>query len=334
MKIKKYYKIFFFPKYESSTVANILIILPKRLAFKLIYYFKKNDFNKKKFFEILKAISLITLIGIPFVLIKISYYFIKTKSIQNSLQNVSKDEEIKLVILGNETIRNMRLQKQADLADKLVNRINREGSIFKGLAPGKKLHAIAFEKDSEIGILYSSKKLNEEPLIQRDINSFAYIQTFGENEYIPQNQIKNSQLISILEKHSTVDVLGSLVIAKNTENFIVRHNQKKEQFLLKIEKNKIKKATNFLEKHGGEEDIKDVIKYIQYYNESIIEGENLIFKLSNKSKKDRFSHIANYQNSREKLKILSNSIKDEEKKKDLEKIIIKLDKLMSPDTTD
>ena len=96
-----------FPKETDSFTINTLIVYPQRIAFDYIY---RRDFvlTKDFLYKLIKILSIVLIIGIPFFVLRILYTIFKTRSLLKTWIIISPYQNKKLIIRDYIVYRNMK----------------------------------------------------------------------------------------------------------------------------------------------------------------------------------------------------------------------------------
>lgn len=348
-KFSKKYMIMYYPKNTDSLICNYLFILPQRMGFDVIYNGKKfGFFSWKNLFAIFWAIVVITIIGMPIILIKIiayNVYFFKKKLAWTRL---SPYNNYKIIIYNGKITRNMKhiptivgkniLSKEATASilkaqeSYLTINENLGKNVKTGVSEtGKGTHLIGFpalEKNplKTTGVLVSSKKgKNFGEIIyarkmKKNITSHAYLQQFEEN--IKTYNTDNSNLIKFEKESLLPCILKANILIKNfPDNGKILMNVNSEQFVVAVTKADRDYATEFLNKVQYKELYKDAILLRHIFAK---ESDSLICKLANLRENERRNFlISHYDRFYKNLKLLiHNAPSDDALLKKLQKIQI------------
>lgn len=274
------------------------------MAFDAIYFWEKKNI-KKNFFIILKAIIIITLVGLPFIAIKIIYLWYINRNIWDTWEKISPYKNIKIVIIRKrKMIKNMK--KLLSMAGKEVvsNVENRSAIGMYKIDKGE--HGVGISNESLIGFTQSSKKLTEKDLklsLKEEKDNYTYTQIWKNPIKITRtiNEIKNPSLKKILEDESAYHIImANKKIAETKEEF-VKINDNGKQKWVSINSALKSKAKKEIELIGKEKNIETFIKeygVFKFYEENVQKVEQMIFELSNANKEKyneiRFKYEKNY----------------------------------------
>lgn len=272
-KYLKKYKIYYYPEKTDSYFINFFIVYPKRLAFEIIYTWKKeNFFSLQNLKSILKIFLIFVIIGIPFIYLKILFLYIKKKKNYLVWYEITAYRNWKLIIIKKKIIRNMK--KYFSLTYREVMQ-KAEERTFCGLLLSKetKPHGVAFDKESGIGFLSTTKEQrNQEAFkILEDNGSYLYTQIFkASNKLIEINNVKNSYIREII-KQKTYVLEANYKISKIKEdsNPLIIINDLGKQKLSKIDNNTINLSKKVIIHYKEECVIQTLEEQKNYINEMI-----------------------------------------------------------------
>lgn len=330
-KLRKKYKIYYFPEETESMFWNFFIILPQRLAFKLVY----SGFNKT-FYDFIKTIiicfSIIILIGVPFIQLKIIYLYWKHNNIWKAWYNLSNYQNLKIIVIKGTIFRNMK--KTISYCAKQSMEVYEQASnkTIMGLykIENKPLHLVSYSIESQIGVLFTSKTqlvqlIPNEFLILNELGSKAYVQKFNNiNLYIEKDDITNIQLEKLAKNYGVdSNIKANYIISKTNLNNIIMNYQNK-QILTKIEKIDIYKSQQFIKDCGGVDKIINHISFRDFYIQNLVQSKLLINKLKSATKDERLK-IFN-----EKKEIYENlvSLNKTDSNNEIENILINIENLL------
>ena len=283
------YKIFYYPNSTNGILSNFFIVLPKRMAFDIIYFWEKKKISKENFLIILNAIALVTFIGIPYIGIKILYFWYKKKNIWEVWEKISPYKNIKIIIIKKKIIKNMK-KILTTQAKELISKV--EAKATMGLYEiDQGFHAVGVNTTSGLGFTQSSKKLSEQDLklsIKKEKNDYVYTQQWKNPIKLTKsfNEMKNPVLKKKLEDDSAYFLIEShKKISKTNEEFIKINDGTKQKWipLDNITKSKAKKEIELL----GQKNIDkftEEYNIFKFYETTTQNAEKMIFDLSNADK--------------------------------------------------
>ena len=109
IKLSGKYRCIYFPEWTEWGLVNLLVVLPMRLSFELVYFISMYNFlswNNIK--NLLFSLVIIMLVGVPFIYAKIIYFYWKYRNICSVLEKLSKYKNLKLIILDGYITRSMK----------------------------------------------------------------------------------------------------------------------------------------------------------------------------------------------------------------------------------
>lgn len=250
-----------------------------RTAFNSIYFIK--SFSLKSVILFLRSISILLIVGLPFVFINIFLNYIRLGNLYDLWDEVSPYKNLKLLIRDGKIVRNM---KKALLeGGKVYNEVVHSGAkVTQGILPLNKgvAHAISFK--GNVGVTYTTKdqKCNDSLLSKND-NSFIYVQGFGNNEIVSKGEMRNNGLINLLNERGVIDaVYANLYILKMSNAKIV-FNDKNKQFLKKLDFDELKESKKFLIECGGIDKVEKAFEYKEKINGILASAKKMLYVLSN-----------------------------------------------------
>ena len=319
-------KCVFLPDWLESNFLNITVVLPKRMCFKAIYYFNLINFKSLRMYRrIALILAIVFIIGLPFISLYLLYLLILDSDLKKALEKISKNENIKLIILNKSIFRNMKkgyssFKNNLDVfkeADKITE---------KGLYPIFKedrvvFHAVAFDKDFGIGSTVSSKKQKLNKLMsvgEGRITSEAYIQKFEDLKgFIPLEEVTNPKLSSILNDDALhFTILSNKKVSMGEVDEIVT-NRDNLQEDTRIDFKDITKSKMYIDYCGGIDKVNDTLEYIDFINKLVDEANMMIIQMINAKKLNMPSHF-------ELNKDLYYNLKNIENDPEVESLLIKI----------
>lgn len=272
-----------FPKETEWVLINFIFILPKRNAFNSIYFMSK--LSRKSCIIFFKTVSIVFIVGIPFIFLKILWMFLKKKDFWLTWNNISPYMDLKILVRNGKIIRNMK--KAMIEGKKAYNEVlSKSGEIDKGLLKIKNgVHAVAH--NTHVGVTLTTKKQNTSTFLVTRLNqTLVYAQFFNYNKITPLNEIKNLELKNLLSNNGNIwTIYANNFILSSKQMIIV--NDKNSQTLVEVsDKDKIK-ANEYLKKCGGSELVKDAFEYHNIYTNIKDNGEKLLFLLSKTTPQNR-----------------------------------------------
>jgi len=270
-----------------------------RIAFNSIYFTR--GFSLKSLISFLRSISILLLVGLPFVFINILITCVKVRGLSGLWDELSPFKNLKLLVRDGKIIRNMK--KSLVDGGRVYSEIKNCGGLIKqGLLPLSKgvAHAVSYRKS--VGVTYTTKNQGrDEDLIARDDISFIYAQGFGNNEIIPKDEIKNKGLMDLLDKRGIVDAVYANLHVLKIPNAQIIFNDKGKQFLRKLEFNEIRESEKFLIECGGIDKVKKAFEYSENINGILISAKKMLYMLSNSSHSSMHEVYMKYKETHEIL---------------------------------
>jgi hypothetical protein len=210
-------------------MVNLLVILPKRMAFRAIYFINPSFLSKENIKDILKVFFIIILVGIPFVFIRGILLYKKHRNLESALYYLMNNADLKLILLDGNIIRNMKkIEKGARISREIHS--TAESRIKMGLTQSNKgPHATAYSTESKVGVLFTSKKQPDELIIYEETDSYGYAQTFGENTLIEKDQIKSQKLKELLQENGVFYGIEANKVVMGTNEKAIRYNNNGKQ---------------------------------------------------------------------------------------------------------
>lgn len=310
------YCIIYFPDDYNSFFINCFIILPFRISFLSVYKWDiQHILSYNNIIIIIYTVLIVFIIGLPFIYIKIIYYYIKYWDLSIVWNNLSVYDNLKIIVVDGTIIRNMRKSSKISLqyTEESKQKIENLFKVSKGLVKsGQGMHAAVIHEGQ--GILYTSKEqeFDKNSKISEYGESKSYAQKFDHDIKITDMMnIKNQILRDLIYTRGYIDLVSSKIyINENKERFVVTNTSNGKQIYTKIDDNDIKKSKLFIEKMGGKEELYNFIEsgnFTYMYCKLINSGNRFLFEMSNASVKDRASIIAKYNSTHISLKHIINS---------------------------
>lgn len=114
----------------------------------------------------------------------------------------------------------------------------------------KVAHAVSYIDG--MGVTYTTKDQRSDGfLINKTGGSFSYAQRFINNEIVCKSEMKNPNLINLLNNRGAFEAVYSHSLALKMKNPTIVFNDKNKQFLKNLENSQLKESKNFLNKCGG-----------------------------------------------------------------------------------
>lgn len=324
----KYYTIYF-PEDTEWVLVNFLWVLPRRMAFKSIYFIR--DLSLKSLFLLLYYISIFIIIGLPIVFINIFLSYFKIRDINKVWDEMSPFTNLKLLVRDGKLTRNMK--KGFIDGSKRYNDVMSKGVCVKqGLLTthknrGDVTHAVSYVGD--FGILHTSKdqKCNH-ALIIKNNQGFSYVQGFGINKMTDKNLIKNPNLFNLLNGDSAMSAIYAHARIPNLSNRMIIINDNNRQFSRYPTSNEITESKLFISNLGGVDVVNKALQYSIDYNILLNSARKMLYILDNSSSSSRYSKYIENKGTYDMIIELDKS-QPLDKNSELFKIKTKIDSLLN-----
>lgn len=233
----------------------------------------------------LRSISIILIVGVPFVFINIFLTYVRLGTVDGLWDEISPFKNLKLLIRNGKIVRNMKrgLIESGKIYGEVISN---SGVIKQGVLPLSKgiAHAVSFKESSEggVGVTYTTKEQKcDDALVARDGDSFVYVQGFGSNEVIPKNEVKNNNLLHLLNRRGVMDTVFANMHLFKMRNAEVIFNDKNRQFLKKLDLNELNESKKFLDACGGIDKVSEAFEYRESIDEILLSARKMLYILSN-----------------------------------------------------
>lgn len=337
LKLRKQYKIFYYPEDTEWLTVNFLFILPKRIAFDTVYFWKlmrKNLYSIENIKKILLLLLILLLIGIPIIILIIIKMLLKYKNIWKVWDELLPYKNLKMIFLDGKIIRNM---KKTEIIRETGLKIDEFAK--KGLTPlkhgkSKTHHASVEDKESGLGAIFTTKKQSkeDEPFgILEKGSTYGYVQKFGDNKnFIKEENIINPSLKKMLKENGSYALVISNKIIQRTGEKVIKLNENNAQKWVKLSEIDRKMSKNFIEKCGGLNNTNEFIKYHEHADNIINSSQKLMIKLVNSNKEEAILlHNKNRENFIELERLYKEGILGEEKSNKILSLLNKFEKILN-----
>lgn len=332
LKISRKYKIFYFPEETKWTVVNLLVVLPKRMAFRAIYFINPNFlFSIENIKTILKVLFIVILVGIPFIFIRIILLYIKHRNVDSTLYHLMNNADLKLILVDGNIIRNMKKIETGAIISREIYSIA-EPKMKMGLTQSKLgPHATTYSAESKVGVLFTSKKQTDKLIVKEETDSYGYAQTFGENILVEKYQIKSQQLKELLQENGVFYGIKANKIIMNTNEKVIKYNHNGKQSWIKINSELKKQSSTFIESCGGKSRVEEALEFHTYYENTFREGRKMFLNLENADKSTKYEIFKKNQEIYNNLKVLNNQNLGPTRNIQIKKLLDKIHDLLGPD---
>ncbi len=294
-KIQKHVTTFYYPIDNESFLVNIFIIYPQRAAFDVFYINQKN--NNLKIIKFILILSITLLLGIPFFIIKTIFLLIFTHSRSRTWNYLSKyNNKIILTVDGN-IVTNMKNWLTGFIKENFAFTKNIENNIEKCLLKTSyggdekrySYHGCAYNKDTHLGVIYTTKEQEFNIYIRHLNGTYVYAQQILHNDFT--YHIENNEIEQLLNISGTLDVLRAHY--EITKSHWIISNKNSRQSLIQINEKMHNDAKNLINRYGGIDKVKKALEFQDQYELVISNATKLLWDLENSSKIFRKTLLSN-----------------------------------------
>lgn len=271
--------VFSYPVATNIYIINFFAILPMRISFDIFYNIDKIKYSKYIFINYVFINIIVFLFGIPFIFIKMFYYFIKHKNILNTWFSLSTYHNKNLIFDNGIIIRNMfPFFKESSINKNLESLYNKNiiNSIYKN---NSSYHPCSYDKTTNIGTTTTHSVLKYNYLFKKN-TSYYYIQEFCQSsKEISFDNIKDNLIKDNLIQNCNSNVMQAHFYIYRNPHFTFYHNKNNKQILEKISKQgliEIEKYINMYDKNS----FIACIEFQNFYNKTISDAYILINKIN------------------------------------------------------
>ena len=252
-----------------------------RMAFNSIYYVE--GFSLKHLALIIRSISIILIVGLPFVVIRILLAYARMLDVDDVWYYMSPYSNLKLLIRDGEIIRNMKksLIEGGKVCKEVIGKAGpiKEGLIVTDKVTHKVTHAVSYI--GGIGILATTKDQgHDDALVIRENGNFIYAQGFGNNKIIPKEEIRNNVLCKLLDSYSGISAIrANSHILKMSSNRIMFNDNKQEVKIL--DSRQLNESKELITRCGGISSVDEAFNYKVNVNKLLANAQKMLYDLSN-----------------------------------------------------